>query len=68
VSIRAASPRGMYIGPEEVLLTLDVELEPQSTATDMPRAIADIERDIRVRYPRAKRIYIEAASIASPPG
>jgi cation diffusion facilitator family transporter len=62
----AAEPLSMYIGPEDVLLTLDVKFDPKSTARDIAHAIADIEHDIRARYPRVKRIYIEAASIAAP--
>jgi hypothetical protein len=54
----------MYLGPEEILLTLDVEFERDSTADEIVRAIARIERDIRQRYPKVNRIYIEARSIS----
>jgi cation diffusion facilitator family transporter len=60
----AASPLSMYLGPEEILLTLDVEFERDSTADEIVRAIARIERDIRKRYPKVNRIYIEARSIS----
>ena len=60
----AASPLSMYIGAEEVLLTLDVRFEPASSAEAITRAVAEIERDIRKRFPRVKRIYIEASGIA----
>ena len=62
----AASPLSMYIGAQEVLLTLDVKFAPKSTAEQVARAIAEIERDIRTRFPRVKRIYIEARSLSSP--
>lgn len=66
----AASPLSMYLGPDEILLTLDVEFERDSTADEMVAAVADVEHDIRLRYPKITRIYIEVRSIsgaASPP-
>ncbi len=50
----------MYIGPDEVLLTLDVEFDPAAPAADIAAAVADIEKDIRHRYNKITRIYIEA--------
>ena len=61
----AASPLSMYLGPDEILLTLDVEFERDSTADEIVRAIARIETEIRQRYPKVIRIYIEARSISS---
>jgi cation diffusion facilitator family transporter len=61
-------PLSMYIGADEVLLTLDVEFDKQAPAEDVAAAIESIEREIRERYPRIKRIYIEARShITLPP-
>jgi divalent metal cation (Fe/Co/Zn/Cd) transporter len=56
----------MYIGADEVLLALDVQFDPDSTADDIAAAIASIEREIRERYPKIKRIYIEASELAIP--
>lgn len=58
-----ASPLSMYLGPDEILLTLDVEFERDSTADEIVAAVANIERDIRSAYPKISRIYIEARSI-----
>ena len=60
---KATSPLSMYLGPEEILLTLDVEFERDSTADEIVRAIARIETEIRQLYPKITRIYIEARSI-----
>jgi cation diffusion facilitator family transporter len=60
----AAAPLSMYLGPDEVLLTLDVGFERESTADDIVAAVASIERDIKSRYPKITRIYIEARSIS----
>ena len=54
----------MYIGAEEVLLTLDVQFAPEAKAADIVAAVARIEREIRSRYPKIKRIYIEAGAVA----
>ena len=54
----------MYIGAEEVLLTLDVQFVPQTPVDESrPRSLR-IERDIRATFPKIKRIYIEARAIA----
>jgi cation diffusion facilitator family transporter len=60
---RAAWPLSMYIGPDEVLLTLDVEFKEKTPAARVAAAIRQIERRIRARFPKIKRIYIEARSI-----
>ncbi|MGZ5167909.1 MAG: cation diffusion facilitator family transporter [Burkholderiales bacterium] len=60
----AGMPLSMYIGPDEVLLALDVQFDPDTTADDIAAAIASIEREIRERYPKIKRIYIEASDLA----
>ncbi len=60
----AASPLSMYIGADEVLLTLDVQFVPESTANDVAAAVSRIEQDIRTRFPKIKRIYIEARALA----
>jgi cation diffusion facilitator family transporter len=72
-SVRDVSwPLSMYIGPEEVLLTLDAAFDPKVPSGDVARAIRAIEQKIRERYPVIKRIYIEAAgtshSAEAPPG
>ena len=61
----AARPLSMYLGPDEILLTLDVDFERDSTADEIVGAVAHIEHDIRLRYPKITRIYIEARSIGA---
>lgn len=55
----AATPLSMYIGPEEILLTLDVGFDPDAPVTEVAAAVQTLEHAIRERYPRIKRIYIE---------
>ena len=63
----AASPLSMYIGPQDVLLTLDVEFEREAAAADIVAAVARIEHEIRVRFPNITRIYIEARALTRAP-
>jgi divalent metal cation (Fe/Co/Zn/Cd) transporter len=59
--VRGASrPLSMYVGADEVLLALDVEFEPGLAARQIAATVDSLEAEIRQRYPRIKRIYIEA--------
>jgi len=50
----------MYIGAQEVLVTLDLDFDA-GTGTDRAAAIiATIQREVRARYPMIRRIFIEA--------
>ncbi len=44
---RAAAPLSMYLGPDEILLALDVGFERDATADEIVSAVANIERDIK---------------------
>lgn len=57
-------PLSMYIGRNEVLLTLDVEFEPEASAQTVMQASARIEQAIRGRYPMITRTYIQARTLA----
>jgi cation diffusion facilitator family transporter len=56
---------GMYVGPDDILLTLDVEFQANTTASDIARAVDAIEREIRAAYPKISRIYIEGRSLCA---
>jgi cation diffusion facilitator family transporter len=55
-------PLSMYIGPEEILLTLDVGFDPDVSADEVASAVRKLERAIRAKYDKIRRIYIEARS------
>ena len=57
----------MYIGADQVLVTLDVEFEDDTDAGAIEQAIERIEEAIRERYPKATRIYIEPRACVKPP-
>jgi cation diffusion facilitator family transporter len=52
----------MYIGPEAVLLTTDVEFDPNANSGQIASAVRGLEREIRERFDKITRIYIEATS------
>lgn len=56
---RVGPIRSMYIGPEEVLVTLDASVDPAMPAGELAQTIQRIERRVRERFERVRRIYIE---------
>jgi cation diffusion facilitator family transporter len=58
------SPLSMYIGPDEVLLTLDVEFGHELTTDEIAEAAREIRSNIQRRYSKITRIYVEACEPA----
>jgi cation diffusion facilitator family transporter len=52
----------MYIGPDDVLVTMDLDFDDGTAAVDAAAAIAAVERQVRDRYPMIKRLFIEAGA------
>jgi cation diffusion facilitator family transporter len=50
----------MYIGPDDVLVTMDLDFADGTVAADAGTAIAAVERQVRERYPMIKRLFVEA--------
>ena len=50
----------MYIGPDEVLVVVDVNFKDDVSTGEAGEAIAAIETQVRARFPTIKRIFIEA--------
>ena len=53
----------MHLGPEEVLLNLEVEFTPGTRAEEIHAAIHRIEEHITVHHPEVNRIFIEVESL-----
>jgi len=64
----AGKPLSMYIGPNEVLLTLDAQFDPALRAEEIAQSVRSLERRIRRRFPMIRRIYVETSTtVGSPP-
>jgi len=53
----------MHLGPEEVLLNLEVEFAPGTGAEEIHAAIHRIEERITADHPEVNRIFIEVESL-----
>ena len=53
----------MYVGPDDVLVTMDLDFDDGTAAADAAVAIAAVERQVRERYPMIKRLFIEAGAV-----
>ena len=49
----------MYVGAEDILVTFDVHFSPEVPASEVAAAIKRIEHEVRERYPKVKRIFLE---------
>lgn len=56
----------MYIGPDDVLVTLDLDFNDGTATGDAAATIAVIERQVRERYPMIKRLFIETGESPVP--
>lgn len=53
----------MYLGPDDMLLTLDIAFKPDVRETEVMRSIDRIESSITKQFPQANRIFIEVESL-----
>lgn len=60
----ARLPLTLHLGPDQVLLTMDIQFRPDLSAQDVENAIDRLEHAIRAAYPNIIRIYIEANALA----
>jgi cation diffusion facilitator family transporter len=57
----------MQLGPEQVLLNLEVEFYPQGSIEALEQTIERITREIQRKEPTVKQVYLEATSLHAPP-
>ncbi|MGJ7567177.1 cation diffusion facilitator family transporter [Variovorax sp. GB1R11] len=51
----------MYVGPDDVLVVVDVNFHDDTDTGEAARAIAAIEKQVRARFPMIKCLFIEAS-------
>ncbi|MEM6343044.1 MAG: cation diffusion facilitator family transporter [Bacteroidota bacterium] len=61
-------PMTMHMGPDDILLALDVEFKDELSADNIEAAIQRIEKALKEKHPQIKRIFIEARSLANAVG
>jgi cation diffusion facilitator family transporter len=54
----------MHFGPQDVLLTLDIQFQKELTASEIAAAVDHLEKKIRDRHPEINHIFIEAKSLS----
>jgi cation diffusion facilitator family transporter len=58
------SPLSMYLGPNDVILALDVQFTADLTSGQVASAVEHLQDAIRAEHPEVKRIFIEAKNLA----
>lgn len=61
--LRVGDALSMQLGPNEVLLNLDVEFAGDVPAQELPDAIQRLEQRIRAAHPEITRIFVEASKL-----
>jgi len=56
----------MYVGPDDVLVTMDLDFDAGTETADAALAMAEVERRVREQFPMIKRLFIESGSPAPP--
>ena len=49
----------MHLGPEDLLVTVDLEFDPNRTAGELMQAVDRIREAIRGEYPAVKYVYVD---------
>ncbi|REG82272.1 cation diffusion facilitator family transporter [Algoriphagus antarcticus] len=59
---KAKKPLTMYFGPRDVFLAIDIRFEKNQSSLDIEKAVCRLEKDIRLKHPIVKRIFLETSS------
>jgi len=52
----------MYVGPNDVLVTMDLDFDAETDAAEAAPAIGKVEQQVREHFPVARRLFIESGS------
>ncbi len=61
--VKLNCPLTMQMGPDELLLALDVKFKNDLTSQDLTNAVQRLEKNIRQKLPDVKKIFIEASNL-----
>jgi len=61
---QTGAPLTMYLGPADIILALDVEFKKSLSASEVERAIDQLQDDVRAAHPEFKRIFVEAKALS----
>lgn len=53
----------MYIGPDEVLVTIDLDFEDGTETTEAAETLSVIQRKVRARFPMIRRFFIKPRTL-----
>lgn len=59
---KVGPPLTMYVGPEDVLLALDVDFNADASAAETAAVVDRIKQAVRERFPKITRIYVGAGA------
>lgn len=62
------SPLTMYLGPNDVIMALDVDFADNMSSTQVAAAVEDLQDAIRREHPEVQRIFIEAKNLVQAAG
>jgi len=54
----------MHVGPEYILVTITADFDNKLNAGAIEQSVAGLTKDIKAKYPRVKRVFIEAEALA----
>ena len=61
---QAKKVRTIYLGPDNVVLTLELQFAIDVDARELRTAIRQIERNVKKKYPQISEVYYEAESLS----
>jgi len=54
----------MHMGPDFILVTLSADFVDSASSADVEEQVAKLDQQIKIRFPRVKRVFIEAEKMA----
>lgn len=58
-------PLTMYLGPQDIMMALDVDFHDHLNAAEVEQAIDRLQDAIKAKYPYVRRIFVEAKAVSA---